>query len=165
MKHFRILTFIISMGFFISSYGQTDTTHNSKRSVNDTTDKAYGVEVSEKQKILDQMIAPYVEQARKTLPNVKKRFLAGLKEGEKFYLVIRIYDKDGKFEQVFVRITDWKDTVITGNIRNELYVVKEYQNGQLITFKEKDVMDWFIREPGGGEEGNFVGKYLDSVQN
>jgi len=38
----------------------------------------------------DSLIAPYVHQARKTLPEAKKQFLSGLNKGEVFFLVIRI---------------------------------------------------------------------------
>jgi len=164
MKLNLILTFFISTGFSILSFGQIDTINNSKLSIDAPIDKGHYIEGSEKQRKYDQMIAPYIEQARKTLPDAKKRFLLGLKSGEVFYLVTRIYDKDGKFEQVFVRVKDWHDDDIKGLIENELYTVKEYHNGQLIVFKEKGVYDWLISKPDGSEEGNFIGKYLDSVQ-
>ena len=109
------------------------------------------------------MIAPYVEQALKTLPEAKQRFLNGLKQGEVFFLVTRIYDKDGKFEQVFVRIKKWNYDNIKGLIANDLFSVKEYYKGQMIEFKEKDVLDWLISKPDGSEEGNFVGKFLDTI--
>ena len=47
---------------------------------------------AEKQKKFDDAIAPYVKQARETLPGVKTRFLAGLKHGETFFITIRVYD-------------------------------------------------------------------------
>lgn len=156
------LTLIYS-GISICAFGQVDTVNNANLSKNAPTDKSYHVESTEKQKQYEKMIAPYVEQALKTLPEAKQRFLNGLNPGEAFFLVTRIYDKDGKFEQVFVRIKKWENENIKGLISNDLYTVKEYYNGQMIDFKEKDVLDWLISKPDGSEEGNYVGKFLDTL--
>lgn len=33
----------------------------------------------------------------------------------------------------------------------------------MIDFKEKDIIDWLISKPDRSEEGNFVGKFLDTL--
>ena len=111
---------------------------------------------------LDRRIAPAVKQARATLPQVKKRFLAGLPAGQALFLTTRISDPNGLIEQVFVRVAQWQGTKVQGTIANELNVVKTYQPDQLITFSESAILDWTVSQPDGTEEGNFVGKLLDA---
>jgi uncharacterized protein YegJ (DUF2314 family) len=154
---------LVFSGISVCSLGQIDTVNNAKLAKNAPVDKSHPIESSEKQKQYEKMIAPYVEQALKTLPGAKQRFLSGLKPGEVFFLVTRIYDKDGKMEQVFIRIKKWDNENIKGLIGNDLYCVKEYRRGQMIDFKEKDVLDWVISKPDGSEEGNFIGKFLDTL--
>ena len=158
-----ILFLLIFSGISTCSFGQVDTVNNANLSKDAPIDKSHHVESTEKQRQYDNMIAPYIEQALKTLPDAKQRFLKGLKPGEVFFLVTRIYDKDGKFEQIFVRIKKWDDDNIKGLISNNLYTVKEYFNGQIIDFNEKDVLDWLISKPDGSEEGNYIGKFLDTL--
>lgn len=112
----------------------------------------------------DRLIAPAVKQARKTLPKARQRFSAGLPAGQVFFLTTRIFDADGRYEQVFVRVKNWSGNTVQGLISNELNVVQQYQPGQLITFPTAAVLDWTISTADGREEGNFVGKLLDSLQ-
>ncbi|TGE15288.1 DUF2314 domain-containing protein [Hymenobacter elongatus] len=111
--------------------------------------------------LFDQLIAKPVKEALRTLPQAKKRYQAGLKAGEAFYLTTRVVDTDGKFEQVFVRVTQWEDAYIQGTIANELQTVQGYTNGQILEFTTNAVFDWTIVRANGSEEGNFVGKFLD----
>lgn len=112
----------------------------------------------------EQLIAPAVKQARKTLPKAQQRFRAGLPSGQAFFLTTRIFDANGRFEQVFVRVKNWSGGTVQGLISNELNVVQQYKPGQLITFPETAVLDWTISTADGREEGNFIGKLLDSLQ-
>lgn len=111
---------------------------------------------------LDRRIAPAVKQARATLPQAKKRFLAGLPTGQAFFLTTRVNDPDGLTEQVFVRVKQWQGQQVEGTIANQLDVVKTYQLNQLVAFPESAVLDWTISRPDGTEEGNYVGKLLDA---
>jgi uncharacterized protein YegJ (DUF2314 family) len=119
---------------------------------------------AEKQKKFDDAIAPYVKQARDTLPGAKARFLAGLKHGEAFFVTIRVYDDPKRFEQVFVQVTGWEGDTIKGILASDLEIVKTHRKGELITCKKEDVYDWTISKPDGTDEGNFVGKFLDSYE-
>jgi uncharacterized protein YegJ (DUF2314 family) len=115
-------------------------------------------------KQLDAVIAAPIIKARRTLAQTKKRYLAGLESDAKLFLTARIFDKNGVFEQVFVEVQEWSDTAITAVISNDLDTVRDYQKGQTITFSERKVLDWIIIKPDGSEEGNFVGKYLATLQ-
>lgn len=112
----------------------------------------------------EKAIAPYVAQARKTLPDTKKRFQQGLRPGEVLYVTIRLYNAAGKYEQVFVEVKSWKDSTIAGLLSSEPDMVKEHKRGEKLTVQEKDVYDWTISKPDGSEDGNFVGKFLDTYQ-
>jgi uncharacterized protein YegJ (DUF2314 family) len=164
MLRIRLIYFILVLsGSCFNSFGQIDTINNAELSKDAPSDKAHHVEGTDQQKQYEQMVAPYIEQALRTLPNAKQRFLTGLPHSEVFFLVTRIYDSDGRFEQVFVRVKKWDNDKIKGTIANDLYTVKDFHNGQLIEFKEKDILDWLISKPDGTEEGNFIGRFLDTL--
>ncbi|PJJ53084.1 DUF2314 domain-containing protein [Hymenobacter chitinivorans] len=114
--------------------------------------------------LFDQLIAKPMKEALRTLPQAKKRFEAGLKPGETFYLTTRVVDADGKFEQVFVQVRQWEDTYVQGTIANALQIVQGYSTGQTLEFTTSAVYDWTIVRADGSEEGNYVGKFLD-IQN
>ncbi len=109
-------------------------------------------------------IAPYVEQGRKTYPDAKKRYLAGLPTGQHFFAVTNLRDGTGASEQVFVSVANIKDNRITGRIASNIIGVKGFKNGDPYTFPEIELVDWLITHPDGSEEGNVVGKFLDEWQ-
>jgi uncharacterized protein YegJ (DUF2314 family) len=55
------------------------------------------------------------------------------------------------------------DGRVVGRIANSIEMVKGYRQGQIYEFAERDLVDWLITKPDGSEEGNFVGKYLESL--
>lgn len=112
----------------------------------------------------DSAIAPYVELAQKSYPQAKARFLKGLPNGQAFFLTTRIHDNTGHWEQAFILVSDIKGGEVIGRIASHLLIVKGYQARQQYSFPESDILDWLISKPDGSEEGNYVGKYLDSVQ-
>ena len=157
-KHIII---IILIYFVLSCSGKRN---NAPLSKNAPTDRPHKVNNIEQLEQYEKLIEPYVNQAKETLPKTKEKFVNGLNEGESFFLVTRIYDTEGNFEQIFVRVTDWKDDTIKGTIANDLNTVKGFKYGQLIEFPERDILDWLIALPDGSEEGNFVGKFLDTLK-
>ena len=92
------------------------------------------------------------------------KYLRGLKDGQAFFLTTRIYDTLGNYEQIFVRVSAWEKESVSGTIANQLNAVKGFSYGQTIIFPESDILDWLITNPDGSEEGNFVGKYLDTIR-
>jgi hypothetical protein len=42
--------------------------------------------------------------------------------------------------------------------------VKGYKHGDEYKFPESEVLDWTISKPDGTEEGNFIGKFFDSLR-
>lgn len=109
-------------------------------------------------------IVPYVEKGRKTYPDAKQRYLAGLPEGHHFYAVTNLRDGSSTTEQVFIAVGDIKEGRITGRIASEIELVAGFKRGDPYTFPESELMDWLITRPDGSEEGNVVGKFLDEWQ-
>ncbi|MBI4638591.1 MAG: hypothetical protein HY727_19815 [Candidatus Rokubacteria bacterium] len=109
-------------------------------------------------------IAPYVEEARRSYPNARKRYLSGLPPGHTFFVVTKLRDRKGTEEQVFVVVTSIRHGRISGQIASEILGVSGYRKGDTHSFSEGELMDWVITRPDGTEEGNVVGKFLDEWQ-
>jgi uncharacterized protein YegJ (DUF2314 family) len=109
--------------------------------------------------------APYIAKGRATYPAAKKRFLAGLPPKYRFEVRKRLADPDGvRLEEVFIEVDAIKDGMVFGRIGSELGVVRSYRQRQRISFPESDVLDWTIVHPDGREEGNYVGKFIDTYK-
>jgi uncharacterized protein YegJ (DUF2314 family) len=109
-------------------------------------------------------IQPFVTQARATYPDAKKRFLAGLPQGQVFFVTTNLRDAEGRFEQVFIRVTSIKNGTLEGVISSQIQLLKSYSPGQHYSFAESEILDWLISKPDGSEEGNVVGKFLDTYR-
>jgi hypothetical protein len=119
----------------------------------------------DQEKKFEEAIKPYIEQARKTYPEARLRFLNGLPPKQSFFITTRLRDADGRFEQVFIAVKEIKDGKITGTIYSEIQLLKDaFKFGDSYTFLESELLDWTITKPDGSEEGNFVGKFLDTYQ-
>lgn len=106
-------------------------------------------------------IAPYVAQAKATYPQAKSKFLAGLPEGQSFFVTTRLR-RNGLVEQVFVAVRSIDGDTISGRIWSNVQLVPGYKHGDAYRLPEAEVMDWLITHPDGSEEGNVVGKFLDT---
>ena len=119
---------------------------------------------AEKSKKFADAIAPYVKKARETLPETKKKYLAGIPKDQTFFVTINLYDPSKNFEQVFVRVTSWKGKAVQGILASDLALIHNHSKGEKLTCNESEILDWTISKPDGTEEGNFVGKFLDTYQ-
>jgi hypothetical protein len=108
-------------------------------------------------------IAPYVAQARATYPEAKRRYLAGLPPGETFFVTTMLVDPDGHFEQVFILVDKIEAGFVTGRIFSDVATVRGFHPRDVYRFAEGQIVDWLISKPDGSEEGNLVGKYIDSL--
>ncbi len=111
----------------------------------------------------EEAIAPYVKKAKQTLPKAKKKFQKGLHAGEVFFVTTRIYETS-KFEQVFIKVNSWDRDTIRGILASDVSLLPTHKKGEEISCKESEVIDWTISKPDGSEEGNFVGKFLDTYK-
>ncbi|QQR59578.1 MAG: tetratricopeptide repeat protein [Candidatus Melainabacteria bacterium] len=109
---------------------------------------------------LTEALKPLIVQARATLPDAKKRYLAGLPSGHFMSVTTGLTDKNGHHEQVFVTIDSWTGDVVNGRLANDVSL-EGYKRGQALKVNEKDMLDWTIVNPKGEEEGNVLGKFID----
>ena len=109
-----------------------------------------------------QAVAPYVDQARSTYPAARDRFQAGLPPRHTFFITTRLHDPQGREEQVFVAVDSVRGQTISGRIWSEIGVVSGFRLGQQYTFPDSELVDWMVARPDGSEEGNVVGKFLDT---
>jgi hypothetical protein len=108
---------------------------------------------------------PYIEKGRATYPAAKRRFLAGLPRGYAFQIRKRLTDVGSvDFEEVFVHVDTIRDGVVHGRILNKPEVVRSFHQNQQVSFPESEVLDWTIVHPDGQEEGNYVGKFIDTYK-
>jgi hypothetical protein len=106
--------------------------------------------------------APYIAQARSSYPQAKARFLKGLPPGQHFFATTIIHDSKGNEEQVFIAVSSIQNGFIRGVIFSSIEVVSGFKYKQPYSFPEADLIDWLITHADGSEEGNVVGKFLDT---
>jgi hypothetical protein len=109
-------------------------------------------------------IQPYIAQAKSTYPEAKQRFQAGLPSGQSFFITTRIFETPAKYEQVFVAVQRIEDHIVHGRIWSDIELIHGYHRGDAFAFPESEMIDWLITQPDGSEEGNYVGKFLDTYQ-
>ena len=107
-------------------------------------------------------IAPYVAEAKRTFPIAKSKFEHGLSKGQSFFITTRLHDSSGAIEQVFIAVNKIEGGIVYGKIWSKIELVDGYKLGGLYQFPESEMLDWLITHPDGSEEGNVVGKFLDS---
>lgn len=120
------------------------------------------IDNSEQNDRLHKALESLVKQARETYPEAKKRFLAGLPDGYVFEVVATLRDGSGKTEQVFIVVRRIADGFIEGYINNDIRTVSGYRVKDPYRLLETEIVDWCITAPDGSEEGNVVGKWLDT---
>jgi uncharacterized protein YegJ (DUF2314 family) len=130
---------------------------------NSPEDKPVSFTVDQHQKLL-KAVAPYVDQAKRTWPTAKANYLKGLPAKHVLFVTVELRDMRGKHEITFMEVQKIDNGVITGLIANEISVVTGFKAGQKFSIPESDIWDWMVSKPDGSEEGNLVGKFLDSYK-
>lgn len=138
-------------------------TGNQRMGANPPQDKPVHTTGRAEAEAMERAIAPYSEQDLKLYPDAKRRFLAGLPPGHRFLVVTKL-QSPGQEETVFVLVERIAGDQITGRIASDILGVSGYKAGDPYTLSEHDLIDWVITRPDGSEEGNLVGKFLDTLQ-
>jgi uncharacterized protein YegJ (DUF2314 family) len=126
-------------------------------------DRPYQITREGKAKWQEQL-APLIQKARATYPEARDRYLRGLPRGQRFFVKYELPDEArGVTEQVFIRVDRVANGIITGRIASDLDLVRNHRQGDTVTFPEGDIVDWMIARPDGSEEGNLIGKYIDTL--
>ena len=113
---------------------------------------------------MSKFIEPYIEKARATFPAVKKKYIAGdyVRENRQLEVQIELADKDGSKEMVFLVVTQCLGNRFQGIVVNEVQHLKEYKEGDAVSFSQDQVKNWVVMDSKGNEEGNFVGKAVEA---
>jgi hypothetical protein len=115
---------------------------------------------------LRRAIAPLSAAGRASFPAARGRFEKGLPKGQPSFGSTWLHDSSGHEELVFVAldsVTGAKDAArIAGRIWSPVQSVRGYRYRQPYTFPVTDLVDWMIAKPDGSEEGNEVGKFMDT---
>ena len=127
-------------------------------------DRPVQVDTDAEQARLDSAIAPYVAQARATYPAARRRYLAGLPPQESFFVTVHLKDSSGRRETVFLVVDSLARDSVYGRIWNQIHSVHGYRLKDSYGTAEADILDWLITKPDGSEEGNFVGKFIDTYR-
>jgi hypothetical protein len=67
-------------------------------------------------------------------------------------------------ETVFISVGSIANGQVKEMIASDIMTVKGYKSGDAYTFAEAELVDWLISKADGSEEGNIVGKYLDTLR-
>jgi hypothetical protein len=113
-------------------------------------------------------IEPLSVAARASFPAARQRFTAGLPPRHTFFVTTRLHDAEGREEQIFVAVDSItgppESARIAGRIWSPVQLVRGYAYKQPYTFGIAELVDWTIARPDGSEEGNEVGKFMDTYQ-
>ena len=107
---------------------------------------------------------PYIAHARASWPDAKRRFVAGLPRRHTLFVTTRLRDASGRIEQVYVAVDSVVAERIHGRIWSKILIVDGYRLQQSFVLSERDLIDWMIAKPDGTEEGNVVGRFLDTFR-
>jgi hypothetical protein len=120
------------------------------------------VGIREKMVRADSALAEPLQQARRTLTQARKRYAAGLSNGEKCLVMVRVQASDTSFRQVQARVIGWRNGAVQALISPAPKA--PVTDLRPVSFPETAVLDWTILQPNGRQEGNFIGRYLDMTR-
>ena len=109
-------------------------------------------------------LADPMREALRTLPQAKKRFLAGLPQGDQFLLSVRVAATDTSFRQVSARVLGWHGSTVQALLLPGPADSAGATEPTPVSFSETAVLDWTLLRASGREEGNYVGRYTDTAR-
>lgn len=109
-------------------------------------------------------LADPVREALRTLPQAKKRFLAGLPQGDQFLLSVRVVATDTSFRQASARVLGWHGTTVQALLLLSAADSSRPTEPLPVSFPEAAVLDWTLVRASGREEGNYVGRYTETAR-
>lgn len=103
-------------------------------------------------------------EAMKSWPEAKSRFLNGLPDEHSLFVTFILVDQEQRSEYVFLAVDAISEEGISGRLWTDVFVVEGFQHGDRFLVDENAISDWLISKPDGTEDGNLIGKYLDTLQ-
>jgi len=93
------------------------------------------------------------ERAVAELPQVKQRFMAGLKPGEVLFIKHGFPTSTGSKEYIWAAVNRWEESALTVQVANDPADVPGLRTGMTVMLGEADVFDWMLQLPGDRSEG------------
>jgi hypothetical protein len=112
---------------------------------------------------LEAIVKEMAPKALEGWPSAKARYLAGLPERHSLFVTILLTGDSGQLEYLFVAVDGLENDEIRGRVWNEVRQIKDLYHGASIALPEDSISDWLITKPDGTEEGNLIGKYMDTL--
>lgn len=150
-------------GAFCLVIGTAAAAEDAQLAPNAPKDKPYTIEQNQAE-AMNRLLAPLIAQARATYPATKQRFRAGLPPGQILFVTTTLRDSHGMRERAFIRVQRIESDRVYGTIANDLMAIHELRLGDRYDLPEGELIDWTISKPDGTEDGNLVGKFLDTYQ-
>jgi hypothetical protein len=110
----------------------------------------------------DSKLQALIDTARAELPTVRERYMKGLPPDAHLFVTTTLHS-GSQDEQLFVAVRDWSDPNTVEGLIATPPLTPGFHNGDVIKVKQADIVDWTISRADGSEEGNIVGKYLDTI--
>jgi uncharacterized protein YegJ (DUF2314 family) len=98
------------------------------------------------------------DRALSELPQIKQRFVAGLKPGEALFIKHGFPTTTGSREYLWAVVNRWQGTSLTVQVANDPHQVEGLRMGMTVLLEEADVFDWLIQLPGDRTEGGYTSK-------
>ncbi len=109
----------------------------------------------------DEAILEASKLAKARLPELQKKFNKGLEPGFSLLLKAPFTTDSGGNEWMWIEVTAWNNTDITGVLQNKPYEVIGLVAGALVTANQEDIFDYMLSKPDGTYEGNETGKLME----
>ena len=109
-------------------------------------------------------LAEPLQEALRTLPLAKKRFLAGLPDGDQFLVTVRVAATDTGFRQASARVLGWHGKKVQALLLPSVGNPAGPAEPTPVSFPETAVIDWTLLRASGREEGNYVGKHQETTR-
>jgi uncharacterized protein YegJ (DUF2314 family) len=98
------------------------------------------------------------ERALGELPQIKERFLAGLKPGEVLFVKHGFPTTTGSREYIWAAVNRWQGSRLTVQVANDPNEVEGLRMGMTVLLEEADIFDWMLQLPGDRTEGGYTSK-------
>ena len=103
-------------------------------------------------------------EAMKSWPEAKARFQRGLPDQHSLFVTLILADDEQRTEYVFLAVDDISDGGVSGRLWTDVQVVQGFRFGDRFLVDEAAISDWLITKPDGSEDGNLIGKHLDTLE-
>jgi uncharacterized protein YegJ (DUF2314 family) len=110
----------------------------------------------------DEELLAASDDARKKLSTLQAAFNKGLPPGEFILVKAPFQVPAGGNEWMWVEVSSWKGTRISGTLQNEPFNIPTLHAGQRIEVSQDDVFDYLLNRPDGTTEGNVTGQIIQS---